>query len=287
MVLNVNEQAKITSPDTATMFVGTPGVFAVTTTGYPSVSTHVLPPNRSAHTDSATGDGMYFTVTGLPPSLTASNLSLIGFATGRLTIQGTPTAADVGQHTVVITAQNGVGVPAEQTLTLDVVSITGSAPATARTCNGNYNGTFKGNLVVSAGQNCSFYSGGITGNVTLNGENLALNKATVTGNMTIQGSSTFSIGQGTSINGNLTISNVAGTLTSDICGAKIGGNLVLDSNAVPIMVGSPADFCWAMSSARTLRSRTTQRRSPQTTTKSRRTCCAPAMLTSRAAPTLP
>jgi hypothetical protein len=137
-------------------------------------------------------------------------------------------------------------VPAEQTLALNVVSITGPAPATAATCNGNYNGTFKGNLTVSPGQNCSFYSGGVTGNVTVNGGNLVLTKATVTGNLTIQGSSSFSIGQGTSITGNLTISQVAsGSTASEICGVTIGGNLIIDSNAIPMMVGSPVDFCWS------------------------------------------
>ena len=40
---------------------------------------------------------MFFTVIGLPTDLQASNLTPGGFATGTLTIQGTPSAADVGR----------------------------------------------------------------------------------------------------------------------------------------------------------------------------------------------
>ena len=72
---------------------------------------------------------MYFTVTGLPASLKASNLNPQGFATGTLTIQGTPLPGDAGSRTVQITARNGVGATAQQTLTLDIVKLNGSAPA--------------------------------------------------------------------------------------------------------------------------------------------------------------
>ena len=43
VILNVNEAPKITSAGAATMFVGMPGSFAVTTTGFPSVSKHPIP----------------------------------------------------------------------------------------------------------------------------------------------------------------------------------------------------------------------------------------------------
>jgi hypothetical protein len=66
---------------------------------------------------------MYFTVTGLPASLTASNLDPQGNATGTLTIQGTPLPGDAGLHSVQIMARNGVGATAQQTLMLDIAKL--------------------------------------------------------------------------------------------------------------------------------------------------------------------
>jgi hypothetical protein len=248
LILNVNETPKITSNGTATMFAGMPGSFAVTTTGFPSVSEHVIPVNPLPPTDPSAGDGMYFAVTGLPAGLQASNLNPAGFATGTLTIQGMPSAANIGTHQVRITAVNGVGTGAQQTLTLNIVGITGPAPASGTTCNGNYNGTFRGSITVSPGQNCAFYSGGVTGNVSVDGGHLALTNATVTGNMSIQGGSGFSIGTGTTISGNLSIESVAsGSSRSMICQATVGGNLQVSNNAVPINIGSPQTFCYGNS----------------------------------------
>ena len=168
LTLNVYEAPNVTSAKTATMFVGMPGSFAVTTTGYPSVSNHVMPANPAPPISPDEGNGTHFTVTGLPAGLTASNLNPQGFATGTLTIQGTPAAA--GLYPLAITAQNGVGTPVQQTLLLNIVGITGPAPASGTRCNGNYTGTFTGNITVSAGQNCSFYGGGVTGSVKVLGE---------------------------------------------------------------------------------------------------------------------
>jgi len=186
---------------------------------------------------------MYFTVSGVPADLHVSNLNAQGFATGTLTIQGTPSAGDVGAHQVVITAQNGVGQTAQQTLTLNILTLTGTAPASGTTCNGNYNGTFNGSVTVSAGQNCAFYGGGVKGNVNVSGGHLALTNAAITGNIAIQGSAGFSINGG-SISGNVTIQNVAsGANGNQVCGANVTGNLNLNTNAVPINVGSIANQC--------------------------------------------
>ena len=155
------------------MFVGTPGSFTVTTVGYPSVSNHVIDPTAQLPAGLDEQDGMQFTVTGLPASLTFSNLNLQGFATGTFTIQGTPSGADAGSHQVKITAQNGVGIAAQQTLMLNIVGITGVAPTSGAKCNGNYTGTFNGSITVSAGQNCAFYFGGVTGNVSVIGGSFA------------------------------------------------------------------------------------------------------------------
>ena len=196
---------------------------------------------------------MYFTVIGLPGDLQASNLTPQGFAGGTLTIQGTPSAADAGPHQVHITVQNGVGMTAQQTLTLNIIKITAPAPVSGSTCNGNYNGTFNGNITVSAGQNCVFVGGGVSGNAVVSGGNLALTNANVTGSIAIQGPSAFSIGPGTTVQGNLSIHNVAsGSTMSGICQAKVGGNLEVYTNAIPISIGCPQNFCYGNSVGGTL-----------------------------------
>jgi hypothetical protein len=248
LTLNVNEAPQITSAATATMFVGIPGMFAVTTTGFPSVSNHMIPANAPPPTDPSQGVGMYFTVTGLPADLSFSNLDPVHFAVGTLTIQGTPSAADAGQHQVQITAQNGVGQAAQQTLALNIVQITGSAPTSGATCNGNYSGTFNGNINVSSGQNCAFYGGGVNGNISVNGGHLALSNSTVSGNVSVQGGSGFSFGPGTNIQKNLSIQNVgSGSTASQICQATVSGNLEISGNAIPIQIGNPQNFCFGSS----------------------------------------
>ena len=245
LTVDVYEAPQISSANSATMFVGTPGMFAVTTTGFPSASSHAVPGNPAPPTDPSQGDGMYFTITGLPSDLSFSNLNASGFATGTLTIQGTPSAADVGTHTVQITATNAVGTTAQQTLTLKIVKITGAAPASGTKCNGNYNGTFKGAITVTSGQNCAFYAGGVTGKITVNGGHLALTNATVTGGISIQGSSGFSIGPGSTIGGTLTIESVAsGSAASRMCETNVNGNVLVSSNAIPILIGSPQNTCF-------------------------------------------
>jgi hypothetical protein len=246
LLLNVNEAPKITSAATATMFVGMPGMFAVTAAGFPGGSNHTVPENPQPPTNPAQGSGMYFTVNGLPQGLQASNLNTQGFAGPTLTIQGTPTAA--GTYPVQITAQNGVGQAAQQTLTLNIVQITGSAPTSGATCNGNYNGTFTGDIHLSSGQNCAFFGGAVNGNVSVNGGHIALSNSTVSGHMAIQGGSGFSVGPGTKIGGNLSIQNVAsGSAASQICQATVSGNLEISANAIPIRIGNPQSSCFGSS----------------------------------------
>jgi hypothetical protein len=120
--LQVNEGANITSPNDAIFFVGTYNVFPVTTTGFPYLSNHAVGSNFIPPTDPSQGQGMFFTATGAPSSFTISNTNNVGFATGTLTIQGIPGPSDVGTHLVQITAQNGVGAIAHQTLTLQVLA---------------------------------------------------------------------------------------------------------------------------------------------------------------------
>ena len=242
--LSVYEPPAITSPNTATFMTGTPGSFAVTTTGFPSMSSGPVPSSSLPPASPSQGSGMFFTVTGLPADLKVSNLNAQGFATGSLMIEGTPSSGDAGVHEVQITAQNGVGSTAQQTLTLNVINIAGPAPAGPSACNGNYNGTFNGSLRVSAGQNCAFIGGGVTGSIQVNGGTLALTNTKVAGNVALQGPAAFSIGQGTTIAGNVSIESVASASgMHQICGATVSGNLGISTNATPLEIGSAGESC--------------------------------------------
>jgi hypothetical protein len=121
LTLNVYEAPKITSPNLVVLLAGQPASVAVTSSGFPQVSARVVPANSGPPTSVSQGNGMYFTTSGLPTSLTANNLNGAGLATGTLTISGTPQASDVGTHKIQIAAQNGVGTPGQQTLTLQVL----------------------------------------------------------------------------------------------------------------------------------------------------------------------
>ncbi len=244
LVLNVDEAPTITSLNKATFPTGFPGLFTITTTGFPSVSGQALKPPFTAPTSPTQGKGMYFTVTGLPPSLKASNLNPQGFATGTVTIQGTPLLGDAGRRLVQITARNGVGATAQQTLTLNIVKLMGLVPASGNACDGAYIGVFDGNIAVTPDQNCMFVGGGIRGQVTVLGGDFTLSGANVTGNVMITGSSRFSISGNSVINGVLNINNVGSEVFSNpLCGTTIRGNLGVAMNAIPIEIGSAQASC--------------------------------------------
>ena len=244
LVLNVDEAPTITSLNKATFPTGFPGLFTVTTTGFPSVSGQALKPPLTAPTSPTQGKGMYFTVTGLPASLKASNLNPEGFATGTLTIQGTPLLGDAGRRLVQITARNGVGATAQQTLTLNIVKLMGLVPASGNACDGAYIGVFDGDIAVTPDQNCMFVGGGIRGQVTVLGGDFTLSGANVTGNVMITGSSRFSISGNSVINGVLNINNVGSEVFSNpLCGTTIRGNLGVAMNAIPIEIGSAQASC--------------------------------------------
>jgi Malectin domain/MBG domain (YGX type) len=119
------------------------------------------------------------------------------------------------------------------------VTFTGAAPSKGTLCNGAYNGTFHGNITVSSGQVCAFVGGGINGNVQMNGGNLMLIQSQVTGNVQLNGGSTFTIGPGTTINGNLQIQDLsASSLQNEVCGTTVAGNLQLQSSGTAVLIGS-------------------------------------------------
>jgi lysophospholipase L1-like esterase len=115
------------------------------------------------------------------------------------------------------------------------------APSTGTTCNGTYNGTFVGNLKVSAGQTCIFVGGGVTGNVTQTGGSLVLSGTTVGGNVQIQGGGAFSLGSSARIIGNLQIQNLPATSAQNsVCGVSVSGNLTYQNSDAPVVIGAAA-----------------------------------------------
>jgi hypothetical protein len=116
LALQVNEAPRFTTPTKANFYVGQANSFAVVLSGYPALSSD---PVSQSESDGFI-EGMQFTVTGLPADLTYSNLNPEGYNTGTLTLSGTPSSSDVGQHVIAISASNGVGAPATQTFTLRI-----------------------------------------------------------------------------------------------------------------------------------------------------------------------
>lgn len=208
LTLNVYEAPSIISPNKAILPIGLPGSLTVTATGFPSVSTRPVGQLWTPPISPNQGRGMYFTVTGLPANLTASNLDAQGLATGTLTIEGNPSAGDAGSHLVRITARNGIGTTAQKTVPLDVVNVA-SVPPSGAECDGAYNGVFEGDIGVSLDQNCMFVGGGVRGNVTVIGGNFTLSNALVTGNVRVQGWSQLSMSPDSAIFGDLAIQDVA------------------------------------------------------------------------------
>jgi cytoskeletal protein CcmA (bactofilin family) len=120
------------------------------------------------------------------------------------------------------------------------VAATAVVPPNGNACNGTYTGTFNGNITVSPGQNCTFISGGVSGNVTENGGNLTLTNSKVGGNVTVN-SGTFTIGPGSTVDGNVTIQNVpTSSGQNKICGTKVDGNLTFQNSGTAVLIGDPA-----------------------------------------------
>jgi hypothetical protein len=119
-----------------------------------------------------------------------------------------------------------------------------AAPSSGSTCNGVYNGTFQGNLTVSAGQNCVFVGGTINGNVQLKGGTLSLTNTVVNGNVQLQNGGNFSIGPSATINGNLQAHNLPeGGAGNQVCDSVITGNLQYQNSDTPIEIGSGSPTC--------------------------------------------
>ncbi|HVX11311.1 MAG TPA: TIGR03118 family protein [Pirellulales bacterium] len=94
-VLDVDQGPAITSASTASFNVGTAGSFTITTTGFPAAT--------------------IATTTQLPAGLTLTNNP-----NGTATLSGTPAAGSAGSYTLALTAGNGIGTAATQSLVLTV-----------------------------------------------------------------------------------------------------------------------------------------------------------------------
>jgi sugar lactone lactonase YvrE len=204
--------------------------------------------NASSGSASVTGINVGNTeIKFLLPGETGSvaNISLSGCGTLFTTVEPGLTSA----CTSTITDKQGTG---QATFTLNgspafdysalgnqiVVNAPSNVPPSGTACNGTYSGIFQGNITVSAGQNCTFVNGGVTGNVTENGGNLTLTQSQVGGNVQIMGG-TFTIGPGSTVGGNLQIQNLpTGAGPNQVCGTTVNGNLQFQDSGTALLIGS-------------------------------------------------
>jgi YVTN family beta-propeller protein len=119
------------------------------------------------------------------------------------------------------------------------VPVVQSVPRSGKLCNGVYDGTFNGSILVSAGQNCVFLNGGrITGNVNVAG-NFVLSGAMVGGNLTVSGTGSFTLGPAAMIVGSLNVKDISpSNANNSICGTTVVGNIHFDSNGAAVRMGS-------------------------------------------------
>ncbi len=205
---SVSSPPAISGPSSVTFAVGSPGAVTITATGYPAP---------------------VLTESGVLPA----GVSFVDNRNGTGRLSGSPAVS--GIFPISFTAQNGVASPATLPFTLTVVA---SVPASGTKCNGVYNGTFKGSILVTSGQTCIFVGGGITGSVTEAGGNLVLTNATVGGNVQVAGG-TFSIGPPVTIKGNLALlTTPKSAVQSVVCGAIVGGGLQAVANGTPLLIGA-------------------------------------------------
>jgi len=150
------------------------------------------------------------------------------------------------------------------TLTTYLTPDTNLPLTSGQSCNGTFNGSFSGNVIVSAGQSCTFVNdcqiagsvtmtGGslflacpVTGSVTgLGGDLVLAPSASVGGNLQISQASAFTVGPGTLIGGNFQIQNISSGLPQGmVCGTQVNGNLQVQNNASPIEIGgTPQQGC--------------------------------------------
>jgi hypothetical protein len=142
---------------------------------------------------------------------------------------------------------------------------TAPAPQSGGACDGAYTATFKGNLKVAGGQHCVFISGGVTGNIQVDGGTLILNGVQVGGNVQVSGGGSLSMGPATTVDGDVQVDSgaavsigpstiitgalsikglTAGVASNNVCGTTVNKNLDIQGNDAPIQIGSsPSSAC--------------------------------------------
>ena len=171
---------------------------------------------------------------------------------------GNPILYDLGEFLIGATFASGGTF--NGTLTTYLTPLANLPLSSGQTCNGIFNGTFAGDVSVSANQNCAFtdlceikgnvtINGGsfnltcaVDGSVTENGGSLVLGpSASVGGYVQISGTSTLALGPGAAVGGNLQINSLsAGLPQGTVCGTQVNGNLQVQKNASPIEIGGTA-----------------------------------------------
>ena len=210
-----------------------------TVVSYTVVAPPVISGASSALFNVGTPNSVGFSATGYPTPTFAESGNLPAGVTfvdnknGTATLSGTATVS--GIYHITINAQNGVNPAATLAFTLTSIS---TVPTAGTKCNGVYDGMFKGNLTVTAGQTCIFIGGGVTGNVAETGGTLTLTGSTVTGNFQTVGG-TFAISSGSSIKGNFAVLDLGkSSAQNTICGSSVGGNLQVVASFTPIAIGN-------------------------------------------------
>jgi hypothetical protein len=228
---------------------------------FPTIPTQNGPGSVTLTATASSGLTVSYTVTSGPATVSGNTLTTTG--AGSVTVK----ASQAGNTNYSAAA------PVSQTFTVTA----NASGLNGKNCNGEYTGTYNGNLTVSSGQSCTFTNGGVTGNLTQTGgtvvlENssfvkgilqtsagtlsisnssvsgnlqitggaLSISNSSVGGNLLITGGGTFSIGPTVSIGGNLQIQNLpASAGTNQVCGASVQGILEVLNSGTVTLIGSP------------------------------------------------
>ncbi|HEY6391022.1 MAG TPA: hypothetical protein VIX89_07080 [Bryobacteraceae bacterium] len=147
----------------------------------------------------------------------------------------TPVFTATGVHNICVRGDDvagNIGTPVCTT----VAVFTAAAPASGTTCNGAYNGTFNGSIIVSTGQVCDL-EGTVTGSVTQTGGTLILLNATIGGTVQAVGGIGLSV-KATTINGSLQIVSLPSSTVVDlVCGSHIKSSVQVSSSGTAVHIG--------------------------------------------------
>jgi hypothetical protein len=147
----------------------------------------------------------------------------------------TPAFTTTGVHNLCVAATDIAGNTGAPTC-VAIHVFTAAAPASGTTCNGAYNGTFNGTIVVSNGQVCDF-EGTVTGSIQQHSGTLILLNASIGGSVQVVSGGSFTITSST-INGSLQVVSLpTGTTVNEVCGTHIKGSVQVTSNAAPVNIG--------------------------------------------------